>query len=205
MSRIRFTANHEDLSTCRGYQFKFCCDKCGNGYVTRQHVALTGIAGISLGFLDFFGWGRWVRAWWRAGESKESGRLGKPHYDAFAQAVEECKGHFHQCPLCGKWVCSENCWNEQVHQCGICAPNFQQELTSQKAQVMTAATGGQSLVKARQVVHTKGIDLIAPAANGNTTAAVAEAHFCSECGAKVMGGRFCSACGKALIVTPSAG
>jgi len=33
MAMIKFTANYEDLSTDRGYQFKFLCDKCGNGYI----------------------------------------------------------------------------------------------------------------------------------------------------------------------------
>jgi len=45
MSMIRFTANHEDLSTDRGYQFKFLCDKCGNGYMSRFQPSLTGTAG----------------------------------------------------------------------------------------------------------------------------------------------------------------
>ena len=31
MPSIPFTGNYEDLSTDRGYQFKFYCEKCGNG------------------------------------------------------------------------------------------------------------------------------------------------------------------------------
>lgn len=199
MAPTRFTANHEDLSTYRGYQFKFCCDKCGNGCVTRHQLALTDLAGVALGFLDFFGCGRWCSALWLAGEIKEYGRLGKPHDDAFAKAVEECKSYFHQCGRCGKWVCPENCWNEQVHQCGACAPDFQQELTANKAQAMAAAAGELMLAKARQVDYTNGVDVSAPASNG-----AAEARCCSEGGAKVTGGRFCAACGKALPAIPSA-
>jgi len=29
---IQFTRNHTDHSTDKGYQFEFCCDRCGNGY-----------------------------------------------------------------------------------------------------------------------------------------------------------------------------
>ena len=35
MVAIRFTGNYEDLSTDRGYQFKFFCEKCHNGYMRR--------------------------------------------------------------------------------------------------------------------------------------------------------------------------
>ena len=34
MPRIEFTDNYEDLSTESGYQFKFCCERCGNGYMS---------------------------------------------------------------------------------------------------------------------------------------------------------------------------
>ena len=45
MALIKFTANHQDLSTDRGYQFKFFCDKCGNGYMSSFQPSLTGMAG----------------------------------------------------------------------------------------------------------------------------------------------------------------
>ena len=34
MATIEFTGNYEDLSTDKGYQFKFFCEKCGNGYMS---------------------------------------------------------------------------------------------------------------------------------------------------------------------------
>ena len=34
MATIPFTSNYEDLSTNRGFQFKFHCRKCGNGYMS---------------------------------------------------------------------------------------------------------------------------------------------------------------------------
>ncbi len=42
MALIRFTANYQDLSTDRGFQFKFMCDKCNNGYMTRFQTSITG-------------------------------------------------------------------------------------------------------------------------------------------------------------------
>ena len=45
MALIRFTANFDDLSTDRGYQFRFRCDKCGNGFMSRFQTSVTGVAG----------------------------------------------------------------------------------------------------------------------------------------------------------------
>src|SRR4051794_26760741 len=44
MSLIQFTRNYDDLSTDRGYQFKFYCDKCGNGYMTHFETSALGMA-----------------------------------------------------------------------------------------------------------------------------------------------------------------
>src|SRR5215468_9617492 len=44
MSMIRFTANNQDLSTDKGYQFKFFCDKCGNGYMSSFKASAIGMA-----------------------------------------------------------------------------------------------------------------------------------------------------------------
>ncbi len=32
MALIKFTRNHNDLSTDRGFQFEFFCDRCGSSY-----------------------------------------------------------------------------------------------------------------------------------------------------------------------------
>ena len=34
MANIPFTGNYQDLSSNRGFQFKFFCEKCGNGYAS---------------------------------------------------------------------------------------------------------------------------------------------------------------------------
>jgi hypothetical protein len=44
MATIEFTGNYQDLSTDKGYQFKFFCDKCGNGYMSSFRASAIGIA-----------------------------------------------------------------------------------------------------------------------------------------------------------------
>src|SRR5256885_16934815 len=45
MALIQFVRNYDDLSTDRGFQFKFYCGRCGNGYETDFQANAT--AGIS--------------------------------------------------------------------------------------------------------------------------------------------------------------
>ena len=44
MPTVEFTGNYEDLSTDRGYQFKFYCEKCGNGYMSTFKASKMGMA-----------------------------------------------------------------------------------------------------------------------------------------------------------------
>ena len=43
---IQFVQNYEDLSTDHGYQFKFHCDKCGNGFMTEFQTSAIGDGGV---------------------------------------------------------------------------------------------------------------------------------------------------------------
>src|SRR3954452_18093115 len=45
MVAIRFTGNYEDLSTDRGVQFKFYCEKCNNGYMSTFETSTIGVLG----------------------------------------------------------------------------------------------------------------------------------------------------------------
>src|SRR5215467_5346801 len=104
MALIQFTANFDDLSTDRGFQFRFRCDKCGNGYQSRFQPFTAGIVSDVLrtagnifgGVLGGAGQGAY---------EVQRAIGGKAHDEAFAIAVEEAKPHFHQCTRCGKWVC----------------------------------------------------------------------------------------------------
>src|SRR2546428_77923 len=44
MPAIEFTGNYQDLSTDKGYQFKFFCEKCGNGYMSSFKTSAMGMA-----------------------------------------------------------------------------------------------------------------------------------------------------------------
>ena len=44
MATIPFTDNYTDLSSNRGYQFKFFCQKCGNGYMSTFRTNALGAA-----------------------------------------------------------------------------------------------------------------------------------------------------------------
>ena len=119
MSVIEFTANHEDLSTDRGYQFKFYCDRCGNGYMSRFQPSggrttggLLRVAGGIFGGILAAGNGHQVQ---RSGS-------GRAHEYASDRAVAEAKAYFKQCSRCAKWVCPDVCWNAKAGLCEECAP-----------------------------------------------------------------------------------
>jgi membrane protease subunit (stomatin/prohibitin family) len=179
---IRFTQNHEDLSSERGYQFKFLCDKCGNGYLSKFVPSTMGVVG---GFAraagDLLG-----GIFGRAADSSEQLRQmaqGKAHDEELAKAVEAAKGHFKQCSRCGRWVCPEVCWNPAKGQCEECAPDLTEELAS--AQAHAAAQQIREKLAERDL--TKGMDLEAPVTVS-----------CPACGAAAKGGKFCPECGVPL-------
>ncbi len=182
MSLIRFTENYEDLSTDKGYQFKFFCDKCQNGYMSSFQSSLTGVAG---GLLHAAG-SIFGGVLGRVGDSAyEIQRTvgGKAHDEALRKAVEEAKAHFKQCSRCGKWVCPENCWNHKRGLCEECAPDVEEEMAAAQAQT----TKDQIWQKASSTDYAKDLDM--------TTEAVA---FCPQCGAKTQASKFCPECGAKL-------
>jgi hypothetical protein len=136
MSVIDFTANQEDLSTNRGYQFKFYCDRCGNGYLSRFQPSgrrttgglLRAAGGIFGGRLA--GTGNVHQARGSGGGDEERlvqqtvSRLvrDRAYECASERAVAEAKGYFKHCSRCAKWVCSEVCWNARAALCEECGP-----------------------------------------------------------------------------------
>ena len=43
---IQFVANYDDLSTDKGWQFRFHCDKCGNGHMSAYEASVVGVRGL---------------------------------------------------------------------------------------------------------------------------------------------------------------
>jgi hypothetical protein len=179
MSTIRFTRNYDDLSTDRGYQFKFYCDRCGNGYLSSFQTSVTGMATGLLSAAGSMLGGVFGRASSGAYEFQRAVG-GKAHDDALRTAVEEIRPQFHQCSRCGKWVCPDVCWNTKRGLCVDCAPNIEQEVAAAQAQ----ATKDQIWQKTAEIDYTKKLDL--------TEEGVA---CCPKCGAKTGGGKFCPECG----------
>ena len=124
---IAFVANYQDLSTDKGYQFKFLCDKCGNGFLSSYEANTLGTAaGLLEAAGSLFG-GVLGRAGQTAFEVQRA--VGGPAHDAaIKKAVEEGKQHFQQCKRCAKWVCPEVCWNTEIGLCHDCAPDAQVEI-----------------------------------------------------------------------------
>jgi hypothetical protein len=181
---IQFVANYDDLSTDKGYQFKFYCDKCGNGFLSPFAPSTVGTAANLLNTVG----GLFGGILGRVGDGAyqiQKAIGGKGHDQALEHAVTEAKTHFHQCTRCGKWVCPEVCWNAKVGLCETCAPDETEELAAQQA----LATAEQIATKVREQNLVKGMDL----------ATKTGVNCCPKCGEKSKpGARFCAACGTAL-------
>lgn len=184
MAMIEFTQNYEDLSTDQGFQFKFYCDRCGNGYMSSFQSNPLGMAG---GLLRAAG-GLFGGILGGAGNSayEIQRAVGGPQHDAALKAaVDEIKPHFHQCKRCGTWVCGEVCWNADRSLCKQCAPILQEELAAAQA----AVARDQVYTRAQEVDQTHGVDVRATASATPT---------CAACGAVAGGGKFCAECGAPL-------
>jgi hypothetical protein len=179
---IPFTNNYQDLSSQRGFQFKFFCEKCGNGYMsTFQTNKLGAVAAAADAAASIFG-GIFGRAAQTAGSLQQMA-AGPQHDSALDAAVKEISPLFKQCTRCGNWVCEPVCWNKKAGLCENCAPDLDEEIAAAQAQ----AAKNQATEKAQSVNYLGQRDL----------AQVASA-VCPKCGAKTQGGKFCPDCGAAI-------
>src|SRR5580704_6088654 len=194
MSMIQFVQNYEDLSTDRGYQFKFHCDKCGNGFMTEFQTSAIGMAESALRVAGSVFGGIFSSAGNSAYEIQRAVG-GKAHDSALAQAVEEGKKYFHQCTRCGKWVCPEVCWNGEANMCDACAPNFKEELASAHAHAKADAARQQLQEKAAATNLIGNVEMSADAVVHAPGAKGGAVNKCTGCGAALGDGRFCQQCG----------
>ena len=195
MALIKFTRNHEDLSTDRGYQFKFFCDKCGNGYETKFETSAVGLAGTALQTLGQFFGGVLGRASYSTHDLQRLAQ-GKGHDQAFEHAVAEARGFFKQCSRCGKFVCPEVCWNAKRGLCEECAPDLQEEVSAAQA----AAQVDQVRQKLTGTDLLQGMDVTSEA-SARCPSCDAElkerSKFCPTCGARIQQQSKCGSCGAA--------
>jgi hypothetical protein len=207
---IQFVANYDDLSTDRGYQFRFRCDKCGNGHLSAYEASVMGTAA---GFLQAAGnlFGGMLGSAGSSAYEIQRAVGGKGHDDALRKAVIAGKEYFKQCSRCGQWVCPDVCWNPRAGLCEGCAPDEQEELAAQKAQ----ATREQIAERTRAQDYTQDLDFgkqamvacacgariaagakFCPECGAANATAAAKPKFCSSCGSKVeAGAKFCPDCG----------
>jgi hypothetical protein len=181
VARIPFTDNYTDLSSSRGFQFKFFCRKCGNGYMstflTNKVGAAASVANAAASLLGgIFGGTA------RAAQALESLVAGPQHDAALNAAVEEITPLFKQCTRCGQWVCEPVCWNKKVGLCETCAPDLDEEIAAAQAQAG----------KAQAVEKAAAVDFL-----GQRDLSQVVAVTCGKCGAKVQGSKFCPECGTA--------
>jgi len=179
MATIEFTDNYSDLSSNRGFQFKFFCQKCGNGYMSTFKPNSLGTAAAAAGAVSSLLGGIFGRAA-QSAEQLQNMVAGPQHDSALKAAVDEIRPLFKQCSRCGQWVCGPVCWNAKAGLCETCAPDLDEEIASAQAQA------------ARQQVIEKAmtVDFVGQRDLGNVTAV-----NCKQCGAKTGGAKFCPECG----------
>ena len=211
--RIEFVRNYSDLCTNKGFQFEFYCDRCGSGFRTRFKPSVSGtVTGILYTAGSIFG-GLFNNAA-NVGESFRSATWEKAHDDAFAEACNELKPDFIQCPRCMSWVCRKGCWNNKKGLCKECAPDLGVEMAAAQAsksveEVWAHAAMAEEDKKLDQKVWREGIRATcpqceAPLANNvkfcpECGARIKEINQCSSCGSKVTpGSKFCPECGDKL-------
>jgi membrane protease subunit (stomatin/prohibitin family) len=201
--RIRFVRNYTDLSTDRGFQFEFCCDRCGNGFRSAFRPSVTGtVSGVLDAASSLLGGVFGSAA--NLGERVHTAAWERAHDDAFVKAVEELQKDFIQCPRCSSWVCRESCWNTKRGLCKECAPDLGVEMSAAQASRSVEeiwahaamAEEDKHLDKAewRETIRASCPQCEAPLATN--------AKFCPECGFKLKGAIHCTECGAKL--TPNA-
>jgi len=200
MALIKFVRNYSDLSTDRGFQFEFYCDRCGTGYRTKFQASATGLVTEALDVASgLFGvLGRVADV----SERVHSAAWEKAHDAAFAAAVEEAKPHFIQCRRCTQWVCRELCWNTERGLCKECAPEVEAEYAA--AQVEAEIEQGREAIRETEYLSAeekKRLKKAVMAACPQCGAQVSGGKFCPECGAPLKTERFCTECGGKIPAT----
>ena len=182
MPTIPFTDNYSDLSSDRGFQFKFVCLKCGNGYMSTFQTNTLGAAAAAARAVSGLLGGIFGRAA-QSAESLQQIVAGPQHDAALKKAVEEIRPIFKQCSRCGKSVCEPVCWNKKAGLCETCAPDLDEEISAAQAQS----------ARNQVIEKTQSMNFI-----GQRDLAQVTALNCPKCQAKTQGGKFCPECGSVV-------
>jgi hypothetical protein len=187
MQEVKFSDNYSDLSeksgVKAGFQFEFFCERCNDrwrtdfvpyrsGQATGWLSKAAGIFGGVLGNAANAAEG-WVDAGW--GGSRDQ---------AFKEAVDQAKDHFHRCARCFQYVC-DRCWNTDKGLCLDCAPDAEVEIEAARAQGEVEGAKEEAIAegtrrgKAKDVKRDRQL-------------------VCPQCGAETKGAKFCPDCGCSL-------
>ncbi len=193
MGSIEFTDNYQDLSTDKGFQFRFHCERCGNGYLSTYKLNKLGVAGGLLeAASNFFGGVLGGAADSAYDVQRAIG--GKAHDEALREAIEEMRPKFVQCHHCGQWTCRDVCFNPNADMCKQCAPRADEVETSLRAHHVEAQTTNDLFLEENQRMAKKASEV---------------AEKCPACGEPTLGRKFCPSCGTprrtAPTVCPSCG
>lgn len=197
--KVQFVSNYNDLSTDRGFQFEFICNRCQTGYRTEFEASFTGtVSGVLDAASSVFGGIFGTAA--NLGERARSAVYHKAHDEALEKAIAEIKPDFVQCPRCSDWVCRVSCWNTKRGLCKGCAPDLGVEMSAAQAsrsveEVWAHAAMAEEDKKLgkenwRETIRASCPKCEAPLATN--------AKFCPECGEPVKRAAHCSQCGVKL-------
>jgi len=193
-----FTKNCNDDSTSEGFQFRFLCDNCGEGYETAFVESKSAKNKERMQFLsrglDFFGARKTSDGVDILSGGNRSAEWEAEHDEAFKEASNQAMKYFTNCPKCKSYVC-ETCWNDERGLCVSCAPLIGVEMSATKAgveiQQMREQVGEMEVFSGdtsdRQTICPK---CGKPAGSGK---------FCTNCGAQ-LGSRTCQKCGASVGV-----
>jgi hypothetical protein len=196
---IEFVRNHSDLSTEKGFQFEFCCDRCGEGFRTRFKVWSLGTVSDLLGAASSL-FGGVLSSAADASEHVRSAKWEQAHDGAFAEAVAEVKPEFVRCPRCSAWVCRRGCWSTQRGLCKECAPDLGVEMSAAQA----SRSVEEVWAHARMADDDKPLDAETWRGRIRATCPKCEAplpekvKFCPQCGANLEDASKCAKCGADL-------
>jgi len=133
---LSFSNNYTDVSqqygTGAGFQFEFYCECCRDTwrspfepYRSAQAAGwLQRMGGVASSFLGSAG-----NVLDEAAEGYARAGWGNARDEAFRQAIEHAKSHFHRCAKCHDYAC-DKCFSTESGLCNRCAPDLAAEVSA---------------------------------------------------------------------------
>jgi membrane protease subunit (stomatin/prohibitin family) len=200
---IEFVSNYSDMSTDRGFQFEFHCNRCSTGYRTRFKPS---VAGNVTGALDAAGslLGGLFSSAANLSERVRSASWQKAHDDAFTVALGEIRPNFVQCPRCSTWVCRKSCWNTKRGLCKSCAPDLGVEMSAAQASRSVEEVWAHAAMaeEDKKLGKENWRETIRASCPNCEKPLATNAKFCPECGHRLKAADRCAHCDTKL--TPDA-